>query len=152
MVATGASGTSTVRYGTMRENTLGLTAVLASGEIIRTGGRARKSSAGYDLTRLLVGSEGTLAVVTEAQLKLHPLPAAVSAATCVFSDLSAAAGAVARLLQCGVPLSRSELLDASAITAFNAYAKDVPDLEVKPTLFLELELLIIITELLIIIR
>lgn len=139
MVATGASGTSTVRYGTMRENTLGLTAVLASGEIIRTGGRARKSSAGYDLTRLLVGSEGTLAVVTEAQLKLHPLPAAVSAATCVFSDLSAAAGAVARLLQCGVPLSRSELLDASAITAFNAYAKDVPDLEVKPTLFLELE-------------
>ena len=140
MVATGASGTSTVRYGTMRENTLGLTAVLASGEVIRTGGRARKSSAGYDLTRLLVGSEGTLAVVTEVCVKLHPLPAAVSAATCGFPDLAAAAGAVAALLQCGVPLSRSELLDASAIGAFNAYSKGtVAPLAVAPTLVLELE-------------
>ena len=139
MVATGASGTSTVKYGTMRENVLGLTAVLASGEVVRTGGRARKSSAGYDLTRLLVGSEGTLAVITEAQLKLHPLPAAVSAATCVFPTLTDAAGAVASLLQCGVPLARSELLDASAIVAFNAYAKEVADLEEKPHLFLELE-------------
>ena len=139
MVATGASGTSTVKYGTMRENTLGLTAVLASGEIVHTGGSARKSSAGYDLTRLLIGSEGTLAVITEAQLKLVPLPAAVSAATCHFPDLSSAASAVALLLQCGVPLARSELVHASAIAAFNAYAKDVPDLEEKPTLFLELE-------------
>ena len=125
MVATGASGTSTVKYGTMRENTLGLTAVLASGEIVHTGGRARKSSAGYDLTRLLIGSEGTLAVITEAQLKLVPLPAAVSAATCHFPDLSSAASAAALLLQCGVPVARSELLDATAINAFNAYAKDL---------------------------
>ena len=139
MCATGASGTSTVKYGTMRENTLGLTAVLASGEVVRTGGRARKSSAGYDLTRLLIGSEGTLGVITEAQVKLHPLPAAVSAATCNFPDLAAAASAVAMLLQCGVPLARSELLHSSAIAAFNAHAKDVPDLEERPTLFLELE-------------
>jgi len=139
MCATGASGTSTVKYGTMRENTLGLTAVLASGEIVHTGGRARKSSAGYDLTRLLVGSEGTLGVITEAQVKLHPMPAAVSAATCNFPDLHAAASAVAMLLQCGVPLARSELLHSSAIAAFNAYAKELPDLEEKPTLFLELE-------------
>ena len=139
MCATGASGTSTVKYGTIRENTLGLTAVLANGEVVTTGGRARKSSAGYDLTRLLIGSEGTLGVITEAQVKLHPLPAAVSAATCVFPTLSDAASAVAMLLQMGVPISRSELLDASAISAFNAYAKEVPDLEVKPHLFLELE-------------
>ena len=115
----------------MRENTLGLTAILASGEIVHTGGRARKSSAGYDLTRMLIGSEGTLAVITEAQVKLHPIPAAVSAATCNFPDLHAAASAVAMLLQCGVPLARSELLHSSAIAAFNAYAKDVPDLEVR---------------------
>ena len=139
MLATGASGTSTVKYGTMREATLGLTAVLASGEVVRTGGRARKSSAGYDLTRLLVGSEGTLGVVTEAQLRLHARAAAVSAATCAFGSLDAAAGAVAALLQMGVPLARSELLDASAVAAFNAYAPDVPDLSVAPTLVLEFE-------------
>ena len=134
MVATGASGTSTVRYGTMRENTLGLSAVLASGEVVRTGGRARKSSAGYDLTRLLIGSEGTLGVVTEVQLKLHPTPSAVSAATCSFPDLVSAASAVTALLQCGVPLARSELLHSSAIAAFNAYARDVADLEEKPVM------------------
>ena len=106
---------------------------------MHAGGRARKSSAGYDLSRLLVGSEGTLGVITETQLKLHPLPAAVSAATCVFPTLAAAAAAVASLLQCGVPIARSELLDASAISAFNSYAKDVADLEVAPTLFLEVE-------------
>ena len=128
-----------MKYGTMRENTLGLTAVLSSGEVVTTGGRARKSSAGYDLTRLLVGSEGTLAVITEAQLKLHPIPAAVSAATCHFADLPSAASAVAALLQCGVPVSRCELLHSSSIAAFNAYAKEVPDLAVAPTLFLELE-------------
>ena len=101
--------------------------------MVRTGGRARKSSAGYDLTRLLVGSEGTLAIITEAQLKLYPLPVAVSAATCLFPTLEAAAAAVASLLQSGVPLARCELLDASAIRAFNSYAyatevSDVPKL------------------------
>jgi D-lactate dehydrogenase (cytochrome) len=139
MAACGASGTSTVRYGTMRENTLGLTAVTASGEVVHTGGRARKSSAGYDLTRLLIGSEGTLAIITEAQLKLHPLPSSVSAATCTFPTLTDAANAVAQLLQCGVPVSRSEIVHASAIAAFNAYAKDVPDKEELPHIFLELE-------------
>ena len=139
MAACGASGTTAVKYGTMRENCLGLTAVLASGEVVRTGGRARKSSAGYDLTRLLVGSEGTLAVLTEVQLKLYPLPAAVSAATCSFPTLSDAARAVAGLLQCGVPVSRSELLDASAIAAFNKYSTEVADLQEAPTLFLEVE-------------
>ena len=92
---------------------------------------SRLSSAGYDLTRLLVGSEGTLAVITEAALKLHPLPAAVSAATCHFPDLTSAASAVAALLQCGVPVSRCELLHSSSIAAFNAYAKEVADLEVS---------------------
>lgn len=139
MIACGASGTAAVKYGTMRENTLGLTAVLASGEIVHTGGRARKSSAGYNLTQLLVGSEGTLGVITEAQLRLSPLPAAVSAATCTFPTLTAAAGAVASLLQSGVPVARSELLDAATIAAFNAYSREMDDLKVAPTLFLELE-------------
>ena len=139
MIACGASGTAAVKYGTMRENTLGVTAVLANGEIVHTGGRARKSSAGYNLTHLMVGSEGTLGVITEAQLRLSPLPAHVSAATCTFPSLAAAAGAVVSLLQCGVPVARSELLDGATIAAFNAYAKDLDDLEVAPTLFLELE-------------
>ncbi|KAL1524279.1 hypothetical protein AB1Y20_019182 [Prymnesium parvum] len=139
MVATGASGTNSVKYGTMRGNTLGLTAVLADGSVVSTGGRARKSSAGYDLTSLLVGSEGTLAVITEAQLRLHPIPAAVSAATCTFPSLAQAGAAVAALLQCGVPLSRAELLDGTTVAAFNAYAPDVADLDVAPTLFLEFE-------------
>ena len=139
MVSTGASGTNSVKYGTMRENTLGLQAVLADGSVVTTGGRARKSSAGYDLTRLLVGSEGTLGVVTEAQLRLYPLAQSVSAATCTFPTLQHAAGAVASLLQCGVPVSRSELLDGTTIAAFNAYARDVADLAEAPTLFLELE-------------
>ena len=139
MCATAASGTAAVKYGTMRENVLGLTVVTASGEVITTGGRARKSSAGYDLTRMFVGSEGTLGVITEVALKLHPLPSAVSAATCVLPSLHDAAGAVAAMLQCAVPLSRCEILDASTIEAFNAYATDVDDLEVGATLFLEFE-------------
>jgi D-lactate dehydrogenase (cytochrome) len=137
MAACGASGTAAVRYGTMRENVLGTTAVLADGTAMTTGGRARKSSAGYDLTRLLVGSEGTLAILTELQLRLHPLPAACSAAVCTFDSLEAGARAVAAVLQCGIPVARCELLDASAIRAFNAYPKEVADLRAVPTLFLE---------------
>jgi D-lactate dehydrogenase (cytochrome) len=139
MVSCGASGTAAVRYGTMRENTLGLTCVLASGEVITTGTRARKSSAGYDLTRLLVGSEGTLGVITECQLKLCPIPAAVSAAVCSFPSLEGAAVTVATMLQYGLPIARSEILDAPTIAAFNAYARDVEDMEVTPTLFLEFD-------------
>lgn len=137
MVACGASGTAAVKYGSMRTTTLGLTAVLASGEVVRTGGRARKSSAGYNLTNLLVGSEGTLAVIAEAQLRLSPLPASVSAATCVLPSLAAAASAVAATLQSGIPVARCELLDAATIGAYNAYSRQ--DLEVGPTLFFEFE-------------
>lgn len=137
MAACGASGTAAVRYGTMRENVLGTTAVLADGRVMRTGGRSRKSSSGYDLTRLLVGSEGTLGVITELQLRLHPLPAACSAAVCAFESLEGAARAAALILQSGVPIARCELLDASSIRAFNAYPKEAPDMAPKPTLFLE---------------
>lgn len=139
MVATGASGTSAVRYGTMRENVLGLTAVLASGEVIRTGGRARKSSAGYDLTRLLIGSEGTLAVITDVTLRLHAIPPAGAAASCLFPTLADAASAVTLLLQSSIPVARCEILDAGTVAAFNAYAKDIPNLPVGPTLILEFE-------------
>ena len=139
MAACGASGTSAVRCGTMRENVLGLRAVLASGEVVSTGGRARKSSAGYDLTRLLVGSEGTLAVITEATLRLQAVPAAAAAAVCLFPSLSAAASAVALVLQSGVPVSRCEILDGTTVAAFNAYAADVPDLVEGPTLLFEFE-------------
>ncbi|KAG8463319.1 hypothetical protein KFE25_004830 [Diacronema lutheri] len=137
MAACGASGTAAVRYGTMRENVLGATVVLADGSVMRTGGRARKSSAGYDLTRLLVGSEGTLGVITELQLRLHPLPAAASAAVCTFPTLADGACAVAALVHSGVALARCELLDASSIAAFNAYPKEAPDMQLAPTLFLE---------------
>ncbi|MFO1271499.1 MAG: FAD-linked oxidase C-terminal domain-containing protein [Rubrivivax sp.] len=123
MAATRASGTNAVRYGTMRENVLGLTVVTASGEVIRTGTRAKKSAAGYDLTRLMVGSEGTLGVITEITLKLYPLPEAVSAAICHFADVSAAVNATIQIIQMGVPIARCELLDLNAVRAVNAQSK-----------------------------
>ncbi len=123
MAATRASGTNAVRYGTMRENVLGLTVVTASGEIIRTGTRAKKSSAGYDLTRLFVGSEGTLGVMTEITLKLYPLPEAVSAAVCHFADVRSAVDATIQIIQVGVPIARCELLDVNAVRFINAQSK-----------------------------
>ena len=123
MAATRASGTNAVRYGTMRENVLGLTVVTASGEVIRTGTRARKSSAGYDLTRLFVGSEGTLGVITEVTLKLYPLPEAVSAAICHFAHVRSAVDATIQIIQMGVPVARCELLDLNAVRFINAQSK-----------------------------
>lgn len=123
MAATRASGTNAVRYGTMRENVLGLTVVTASGEIIHTGTRARKSSAGYDLTRLFVGSEGTLGVMTEITLRLYPLPEAISAAVCHFPSVDAAVRTTIQIVQLGVPIARCELLDAHAVRAVNAHDK-----------------------------
>jgi D-lactate dehydrogenase (cytochrome) len=135
MSATRASGTNAVRYGTMRENVLGLTVVTASGEVIRTGTRARKSSAGYDLTRLFVGSEGTLGVMTEITLKLYPLPEAVSAAICHFPSIAAAVDATIQIIQMGVPIARCELLDENTVRAVNRH--DRLSLREAPMLLME---------------
>ncbi|MEO6354535.1 MAG: FAD-linked oxidase C-terminal domain-containing protein [Burkholderiaceae bacterium] len=135
MAATRASGTNAVRYGTMRENTLMLTVVTADGRIIKTGTRAKKSAAGYDLTHLFVGSEGTLGIITEVTLRLYPLPEAISAAVCSFPSVADAVNTVIETIQMGVPVARVEFLDENGVRAINAH--DKLELPVKPLLLFE---------------
>jgi len=135
MASTRASGTNAVRYGTMRENVLGATVVLADGRVIRTGGRARKSAAGYDLTRLFVGAEGTLGVITELTLRLYAIPEGMSAAVCAFPTVAAAVDSVIEAIQCGIPIARVELLDALTVSAVNRYSR--LGLRESPTLWYE---------------
>ncbi len=137
MAATRASGSNAFRYGTMRENVLSLEVVLADGRIIQTARRARKSAAGYDLTRLFVGSEGTLGIITGVTVRLHRVPEALSSAVCPFPDVAAAVNTVIETIQAGIPLARMELLDEVALDAVNRYS-DL-DYELKPTLFLEFQ-------------
>ncbi len=135
MTATRASGTNAVRYGTMKDNVLNVTAVMADGQIIKTGSRAKKSSAGYDLTRLMVGSEGTLGVITEVALKLYGIPESIAAGVCPFPSVEACCKATIQTIQSGIPVARIELVDAEHIKAINAYSK--LSLAVTPTLFVE---------------
>jgi D-lactate dehydrogenase (cytochrome) len=135
MTATRASGTNAVRYGTMRENVLGLTVVTADGRIVKTGTRARKSSAGYDLTRLFVGSEGTLGVITEITVRLYPQPEAISAAVCAFPSMGDAVRAVIETIQMGVPIARVEFVDKLAVKAINKHSNLT--LRESPMLFFE---------------
>jgi D-lactate dehydrogenase (cytochrome) len=135
MASTRASGTTAVRYGTMRENVLNLTAVMADGSVVKTAQRARKSAAGYDLTRLMVGAEGTLGVITELTVRLYGIPEKILSAVCPFQTLEGACNAVIQSIQLGLGVARMELLDPPQIRAVNIYSK--LDLEEKPTLFLE---------------
>jgi D-lactate dehydrogenase (cytochrome) len=135
MAATRCSGTNAVRYGTMKDNVLGMKVVLANGELMHTGTRARKSAAGYDLTRLIVGSEGTLGVITEVTLRLHGIPEAIAAGVCPFPSVEAACRAAILTIQSGIPVARIELLDDLQVKASNAYSKlTLPE---RPMLFLE---------------
>jgi D-lactate dehydrogenase (cytochrome) len=135
MAATRASGTNAVRYGTMRDNVINLSAVLPDGRLIKTSGRARKSSAGYDLTRLLIGSEGTLGIITELTLRLQGIPEAIAAAICSFADVELACNATILAMQSGIPMARIELLDDLSVAAINEYSK--AEFPVSPLLLLE---------------
>ncbi|ACL56450.1 FAD-binding oxidoreductase [Methylobacterium nodulans] len=135
MAATRASGTNAVRYGTMKDNVVSLTAVMADGSVIRTSSRARKSSAGYDLTRLLVGSEGTLGIITELTVRLYGIPESVTASVCAFPSVEAAVATVVEIVQCGIPIARVELLDPRTVRAVNRYSGTT--LAEQPTLFME---------------